>query len=334
MIKPVFRLWVFILRSTALLAGFLGAFHLPVFAQQKTEPSPEASTAVSLDEKKPALETAAAVVTAQPAAAAVPSIKLSDEASPAAQTPPVQAAETAKAPESVLQPAEALPPAADQPSEKEPQTKVVVGSAPAVEQSLGAVQPPEALELSPAIPPAQESQAAPIAASIAAPAADTIEPAQSSKPPIVVPAGTEVFTLGPVPGSVLDRTGLDIAGVGLTSSHIPFITQRPKETVESRNEFPSETSQIFWFAFFQGGRTHEEKMRRPKFSVEWFAPSGQKVYYGTFRANIAYPEHVRTRLPLNTLGMQDVSGRWRVRVTSGDQLVDERHFMIAKPEVF
>lgn len=146
---------------------------------------------------------------------------------------------------------------------------------------------------------------------------------------MILPGDMEIPTLGPKPGSTFVRTGLDIAGVGLTSSHKPFITQRPKEPVESRNEFDEGTSQIFWFAFFQEGRTPEERMKRPKFSVEWFAPDGQLVYSGTFRANIAYPEHVKTRLPLATLGMPTVTGRWRVRVMSGEQLVDERHFMVA-----
>lgn len=336
--KPFFRLWALVLRSLALIAGFVSAFHLPLFAQQKSDEKPDA---------------AAAEQHGQPPASSEPVKETVKEVLAAVDTNTVQAAaDASKAQEAAVQAVQAA-------SEIQPpaQPTVVIGPASAQEvkaavaaQMSAAQETAAAAEAVPAQISAAESSPVPKAAApetvittaqkaqaVEAVVPEALEPAAAVQAEAetleqILPGDMEIPTLGPKPGSVFDRTGLDIVGVGLTSSHKPFINQQPKETVESKNEFPAGTSQIFWFAFFQPGRTNEERMRRPKFTVEWFEPGGQKVYYGTFRANIAYPDHVKTRLPLNTLGMGDVSGRWRVRVMSGDQLVDERHFMIAKPE--
>jgi|GEM_PF-4126688 len=296
-------------------AGFLGAVQLPLAAE---------TTDAAL-EKAPALESAAAAAKESlPAAAA-----------PARQIPALQSAVPVivKAPE-VIVPG-GVPAATQEMQEKVTEALPEAPPLPAVEEKIQAVKAeiPAALEM-----PAEQSAPELIDApevpekTVAAAAAVVSEPPAeiaAKAPEIMLPGDMEIPTLGPKPGSTFVRTGLYIEGVGLTSSHKPFITQRPKEPVESRSEFSDETSQIFWFAFFQEGRTHEERMRRPQFSVEWFAPDGQLVYSGTFRANIAYPEHVKTRLPLATLGMPVITGRWRVKVMCSDQLVDERHFMVA-----
>ncbi len=310
--KSFFSFCGHLFRYAFFAAGFFGAVQLPLAAE-----TTEAALEIT-----PVLESAAAA-----AKESVPAIE-----APALQVPALQSAVpvVVKAPE-VIVPGDAAA-VSEEIKETVTETLPEIPALPAVDEKIEAVKAeiPAALEIpseqpAPALKEALEVPAETVKAVVSEPAAEIAAEA----PEMVLPGDMEIPTLGPKPGSTFVRTGLYIEGVGLTSSHKPFITQRPKEPVESRSEFSDETSQIFWFAFFQEGRTHEERMRRPQFSVEWFAPDGQLVYSGTFRANIAYPEHVKTRLPLATLGMPVITGRWRVKVMCGDQLVDERHFMVA-----
>ncbi len=295
-------------RNAFFALGVFGALQLPLWAE----------TADTALEKTPVLK-----ASAEAAQESVPA--------KAAQVPALQSVVPAivKAPEVVV-PGDAAAVSNDM-QEKVTEVLPEAPSLPAVEEKVQTVTAEAAAvleapsEAGPALKASAEVPAETVTTVVSGPAPELAEKA----PEILLPGDMEIPTLGPKPGSTFVRSGLYIAGVGLTSSHKPFITQRPKEPVESRSEFSDETSQIFWFAFFQEGRTHEERMRRPQFSVEWFAPDGQLVYSGTFRANIAYPEHVKTRLPLATLGMPVITGRWRVKVMCGDQLVDERHFMVA-----
>lgn len=306
--KSASSFWVPVFKYAFFAVGFFGAVQLSLRAE---------TTDTAL-EKTPVLEA--------PAAAA-------KEPAPARQVPAIQAVVPAiiKAPE-VIVPGDAAA-VSDDMKEKVTEVPPEVPALPVLEEKAAAVKAEseaavETLsEAKPGLNEALEVPAETVTAVVSKPAAEIGE----ELPEMLLPGDMEIPTLGPKPGSTFVRTGLYIEGVGLTSSHKPFITQRPKEPVESRNEFSDETSQIFWFAFFQEGRTHEERMKRPQFSVEWFAPDGQLVYSGTFRANIAYPEHVKTRLPLATLGMPVVTGRWRVKVMSGGQLVDDRHFLVAAP---
>ncbi len=297
-----------------LTALFLCVLSFPAFAE---------TAAVSTDAAVPAPQAPAAP--AAPAAAVVvpEQTPVSAPVVAAPQTVSVQTVQGTDSPYVV----DAATAAAD-----EARAKMKKEAALAAEQA----KVPETAAVSAPAAPVVEQTPAPAAAVPAVPAVEVPVPPKIEANEMVLPAYVDEAA----PEEWKDESGESsardkpasppIVGMGLTTSQVPFIVQRHKKTVESLSQIPAGTRNLFWFAFFDPARTNEERLNRPKFSVEWFAPGHQLVYSGTFQANIAYPDHVKTRLPLATIGIDDPSGEWSVLVKSGDKIIDERTFQVLK----
>ena len=267
----------------------------------------------------------------------------------AAEQTPVQTAPVAASPEQSPAPAAVVvtdPQPAVQPIQEAVPVVVDAATAAAEEarakmkqeaaQASAAVQEqvkaPEAIPAAPAVPVVEQT-APPALAAAPVPVVEEAAAPKAEENEIVLPGDAEVSAWKDESGesTASEPAGsLAIVGKGLTTSHVPFIVQHHKKPVESLSQIPAGTKNLFWFAFFDPARTNEERLKRPKFSVEWFAPGHQLVYSGTFQANIAYPDHVKTRLPLGTIGIDDPSGEWSVVVKSGNTVVDERTFQVLK----
>lgn len=105
--------------------------------------------------------------------------------------------------------------------------------------------------------------------------------------------------------------------------------KKPKDRV--KNVFVS-NRKVFWYADykFSSLRDFKNAFAKPKFKAEWYAPDGSLFAEDVFTFVDYADQYLFSKLEWDSELGNYLLGRWRVRVTSEDKLIDERSFEILK----
>jgi|GEM_PF-2759480 len=132
--------------------------------------------------------------------------------------------------------------------------------------------------------------------------------------------------LGLVPGSQLDHGGLGILSYGLTWK-CSFFAKRAGSGSGSL-VFDPALDEVCWFVELSGLESAKQAFQRPEFHIEWFSPAAIKVYETDFKTGPGSGSRMSSLLALKKFPLKERAGVWRVRVTLGGRLIDDRRFAL------